>query len=76
LEKALKEVYLNKWYYSGLRHLKGMSPSEASQTEEGKQLLWSMLKKFRQKEKNISRQRLSLQEYVRKLEQKKHEKQS
>jgi len=35
-----------------------------------------MLKKFRQKEKNISRQRLSLQEYVRKLEQKKHEKQS
>ncbi len=76
LETALKEVYLNKWYYSGLRQLKGMSPSEASQTEEGIQLLWSMLKKFRQKDKNSSRQRLSVHEYVRKLEQKKQEKQS
>ena len=75
LEIALKEMYLNKWYYSGLSQLKGMSPSEASQTEEGSRLLWSMLKRFRQKEKNSSRRRLSLHEYIRKLEEKRQEKQ-
>lgn len=75
LEIALKEMYLNKWYYSGLSQLKGMSPSEASQTEEGSRLLWSMLKRFRQKEKNSSRHRLSLHEYIRKLEEKRQEKQ-
>lgn len=75
LETALKEMYLNKWYYSGLLQLRGMSPSEASQTVEGSQLLWGMLKRFRQKEKGISRRRLSVHEYIRKLEQKKQERQ-
>lgn len=75
LEAALKEIYLNKWYYSGLRQLQGMSPSEASKTEEGSRLLWRMLKKLRQKEKNNSRRRISLNEYIHKLEQKKEEKQ-
>lgn len=74
LEKALKEVYLNKWYYSGLSLLRGMSPSEASQTEEGNRLLWSMFKKIKQKDSRGSRRRIQLSEYIRKLEQKKEEK--
>ncbi|NLB51494.1 MAG: hypothetical protein GX808_00965 [Syntrophomonadaceae bacterium] len=73
LEKALKEMYLNKWYYSSLSFLRGMSPSEASQTEEGKRLLWSMFKKIKQKDHG-SRRRINLNEYIRKLEQKKEEK--
>ncbi len=74
LETALKEMYLNKWYYSGLSMLRGMSPSEASQTEEGKRLLWSMFKRFKKKDKNKSHRRIQLNEYIRKLEQKKEEK--
>lgn len=75
LEAVLKEIYLDKWYNSRLPSLSGMSPSEASQTEEGKRLLWAMFKKIKQKENNQylygRRGRIRLNEYIRKLEQKK-----
>ena len=51
LEDHLKEVYLNKWYFSHLGVLRGMSPSEACQSEEGTRLLWMMFKRIRQREK-------------------------
>ncbi len=75
LEAVLKEIYLDKWYNSRLPSLSGMSPSEASQTEEGTRLLWAMFKKIKQKENNQylygRRGRIRLHEYIRKLEQKK-----
>ncbi len=75
LEETLKELYLNKWYHSHLNSLRGMSPSEACQTEEGTRLLWSMFKKIRQKEKkrqmNGFRYRIGLKEYLRKVDLKK-----
>ena len=78
LEPLLKEFYLNKWYYSHLTSLSGMSPSEASQTEEGTRLLWTMFKQIKQKENtagNRNRQfRIHLKEYVRTVEQKKRRK--
>ncbi|ABI69440.1 MAG: hypothetical protein PHG94_06695 [Syntrophomonas sp.] len=73
LEKALKEMYLNKWYNSHLSTLSGMSPSEASQSEEGKRLLWTMFKKIGQREKKGlvpgQQKRINLKEYMRKVEQ-------
>lgn len=78
LEPILKEIYLNKWYNSRLTTLSGMSPSEASQTEEGRRLLWALFKRIRQKEKKryLSGRpnNLNLKEYIRKVEQKKGEK--
>ncbi len=78
LESLLKEFYLNKWYYSHLTSLSGMSPSEASQTEEGTRLLWTMFKQIKQKENmagNRNRQfRIHLKEYVKTVEQKKRRK--
>jgi len=75
LEAALKELYLNKWYHSNLHNLRGMSPSEACQTEEGTRLLWSMLKKIRLKEKKRPREgfryQIGLKEYLRKVDLKK-----
>lgn len=74
LEAVLKEIYLDKWCNSRLPSLSGMSPSEASQTEEGTRLLWAMFKKIKQKENNqylyARRGRIRLHEYIRKLEQK------
>ncbi|MDD2619622.1 MAG: hypothetical protein PHC92_03005 [Syntrophomonadaceae bacterium] len=74
LESILKEIYLNKWYNSNLTTLLGMSPSEASQSEEGIRLLWALFKKIRQKEKKKylsgRRNNLNLKEYIRKVEQK------
>ncbi|MDD3268851.1 MAG: hypothetical protein PHX14_05970 [Syntrophomonadaceae bacterium] len=77
LESILKEIYLNKWYNSHLTTLSGMSPSEASETEEGRRLLWALFKRIRQKEKKRylsgRRNNLNLKEYIRKVEQKKGE---
>lgn len=72
LEAQLKEMYLNKWYGSNLSTLRGMSPSEACQTEEGTRLLWDMFKKIKKKEKR-KRMRgecrlIGLKEYIRRLE--------
>ncbi len=73
LEKAMKEMYLNKWYNSHLATLSGMSPFEASQSEEGKRLLWTMFKKIGQREKKGlvpgQQKRINLKEYMRKVEQ-------
>lgn len=75
LENNLKEMYLNKWYHSELVGLRGMSPSEASKTEEGSRLLWAMYKKIKKKENNRFYQgqsnRIQLREYIRTVEQKK-----
>lgn len=75
LEDTIKELYLNKWYYSHLPTLRGMSPWEACQTEEGTRLLWTMFKKLRQKEKHRSEEgeitRIKFKEYIRKVEVKK-----
>lgn len=72
LESWLKELYLNKWYHSRLQGLRGMSPSEACQTEEGARLLWSMMKKIRLKEKKRQMEgfghRIGLKEYLRKID--------
>ncbi|KUG03222.1 hypothetical protein ASZ90_019321 [hydrocarbon metagenome] len=76
LEQFLKDIYLNKWFNSRLPTLHGMSPSEACQTEEGTRLLWAMFKRI--KDKNRSKYLsggpgyIQLNEYIRKLEQKKH----
>ena len=71
LELTLKEIYLNKWYHSHLPTLSGMSPLEASQTEEGTRLLWTMFKRIKQKEQQRrirgERKQIGLKEYIRKL---------
>ena len=75
LEITLKELYLNKWFHSHLTTLRGMSPSEAVKTEEGTRLLWNMLKKLREKDKQkyLSGRKsyIDLKEYIRTIEQKK-----
>ncbi len=72
LEAALKEMYLNKWYHSQLPTLRGMSPSEACQTEEGTRLLWTMFKRIKQKEKKRQVQgdirRIGLKEYMNRVD--------
>lgn len=73
----LKDSYLNKWYYSRLVNLKGMSPFEACQTLEGSRMLWAMFKKIKLRENNryVSGRanNIFLYEYIRKVEQKKRE---
>ncbi len=73
LERTLKEIYLNKWYYSQLSVLRGMSPWEASQTEEGTRLLWTLFKRIKKRESSSLYQpgphRVHLKEYIRKVEQ-------
>jgi hypothetical protein len=75
LENYIKEMYLNKWYNSQLVTLRGLSPSEACQTEEGTRLLWTMFKKIKQKEKRRFRSgetsQINLKEYIRKVDLKK-----
>jgi hypothetical protein len=77
LEPELKEIYLDKWYYSRLSALSGMSPSEACQTVEGSRLLWAMFKSLKQNSKAPYmqyRKNIRLKEYIRKVEQKKESK--
>ncbi|HZK43915.1 MAG TPA: hypothetical protein VFC73_06460 [Syntrophomonadaceae bacterium] len=78
LEKLLKELYLNKWYNSRLHVLGGMSPSEASETDEGKQLLWGLIKKIHQSEmrnqRRGKRNTIKVKEYLNVLEEKKKDK--
>ncbi len=74
LDRLIKGLYLGKWYDSRNPSLKGLSPSEASKTEEGNRLLWAMFKKMRELEKrkmmNRHNYRISLNEYIRKVEEK------
>ncbi len=71
LEAQLKEMYLNKWYYSHFAVLRGMTPSEACQTEEGTRLLWTMFKHITQKEQQRrvrgERKKIGVKEYIGKL---------
>ncbi|MDO4539543.1 MAG: hypothetical protein Q4B48_00385 [Syntrophomonadaceae bacterium] len=75
LEQRLKEIYLNKWYFSRLGVLSGMSPSEACQTEEGTRLLWAMFQKIKQRDKraylNGERTYLDLKDYMRRTDMRK-----
>lgn len=74
LEGLVKGLYLARWYESRNPSLKGLSPSEASKTEEGTRLLWTMFKKMRQAEKrklmHRHNYRISLNEYIHKVEEK------
>lgn len=71
LERVLKDIYLNKWYYSKNPVLKGMSPFEASRSKEGNQLLWTMFKIMHGKKKNNyscgQNKRISIYEYMQKI---------
>ncbi|MDR1160530.1 MAG: hypothetical protein LBK69_07900 [Syntrophomonadaceae bacterium] len=75
LEKELKDVYLNKWYHSRQAFLSGMSPSEASQTEEGHRMIWTLLKNLKNNSKKSIKTGYSkyirLYDYINKIEQKK-----
>lgn len=67
MEQLIKNMYLNKWYYSRIPSLRGMTPSEACETEEGTRLLWAMFKKIKQKEKKHlygKRKNIALKEYI------------
>lgn len=74
LEKVLKELYLNKWVKSSLYTLKGMTPSEASQSAEGQLLLWDMFKKMKKNEnRNDFKKKacaVKFKDYISKLEPK------
>lgn len=71
LEGQLKEMYLHKWYHSHFAALRGMTPSEACQTEEGTRLLWAMFKHITQKEQQRrvrgERKKIGVKEYLGKL---------
>lgn len=75
LETELKQAYLNKWYKSKLKPLRGMSPQDASKSVEGKRLLWTMFKDIKRKEKIRQdlgvRNSLDIKDYVDKLNLKK-----
>jgi hypothetical protein len=75
LEKELKEVYLNKWYHSRQAFLSGMSPSEASKTEEGHRMIWTLLKNLKNDSKKSLKTGYSkyirLYDYINKIKQKK-----
>lgn len=71
LEGELKMAYLEKWYRSNLKPLQGLSPAEARQSMEGRQLLWKMFKQM-----NLQRKArratgvntgLHLSEYIKKV---------
>lgn len=71
LEAQLKDMYLNKWYHSHFAVLRGMSPSEACQTEEGTRLLWTMFKHITRKEQQRrlrgDRKKIGVKEYISKI---------
>ena len=52
MEEELKNIYLNKWYYSNSPWLNGMCPFEANKTKDGERLLWSMFKIIQKKINN------------------------
>ncbi|MGE5396123.1 MAG: hypothetical protein ACM3MK_01155 [Chitinophagales bacterium] len=62
LENELKQAYLDKWYYSNLKPLQGMTPRDAAQSVEGKLLLWQMFKEMKRKER--IRQNLGVANYI------------
>ncbi|NLB17363.1 MAG: hypothetical protein GX825_01175, partial [Syntrophomonadaceae bacterium] len=51
LETRLQRAYLEKWFRSNLKPLRGMTPCDAVNSVEGKRLLWSMFKDMRRNEK-------------------------
>jgi len=71
LERILKDIYLDKWYYSKSSILNGMSPFEASKSKEGNRLLWMMFKIMHgQKKRDYyggQNKRISFYEYRRKI---------
>ena len=72
LENRLKRAYLEKWFRSNLKPLRGMTPREAAKSVEGKRLLWSMFKDMRRNEKfrkNMGvRSVIDLKQYMQKVE--------
>ncbi|MGE5405763.1 MAG: hypothetical protein ACM3PP_12595 [Candidatus Saccharibacteria bacterium] len=75
LETWLKQAYLNKWYKSKLKPLRGLTPQDAAKSVEGKSLLWRMFKEMRRKEKICMdlgvRRAIDIKEYIDKVEMRK-----
>lgn len=72
LEEDLKKAYLEKWYQSNLKPLKGLSPAQARESVEGRRLLWEMFKKMSLQKKTRyprgKRNYLHIREYMRKVD--------
>lgn len=72
LEDHLKNAYLEKWFESKLKPLRGMTPQDAAKSVEGKRLLWTMFKDMKRNEKlrqNMGvRNVIHLRHYMQKVE--------
>jgi hypothetical protein len=65
-----KAIYLDQWYHSKSPYLDGMTPADASKTENGRRLLWSMFKIIQKKlgQDTLLGPNLTLREFMDKLE--------
>ena len=74
LEDHLKNAYLEKWFESKLKPLRGMTPQDAAKSVEGKRLLWTMFKDMKRNEKLRQdmgvRNVIHLRQYMKKVETK------
>ena len=72
LEDQLKKAYLEKWFESKLKPLRGMTPQDAAKSVEGKRLLWTMFKDMKRNEKIRQdmgvRSVINLKQYMRKVD--------
>ncbi len=75
LENQLKKAYLEKWFESNLKPLKGMTPQDAVKSVEGKRLLWTMFKDMKRNERIRRdmgvRSVIRLKQYMQKVDVKK-----
>lgn len=72
LEDLLKKAYLEKWFESKLKPLRGMTPQDAAKSVEGKRLLWTMFKDMKRNEKLRQdmgvRNVINLRQYMQKVD--------
>ena len=72
LEDRLKKAYLEKWFESKLKPLRGMTPQDAAKSVEGKRLLWTMFKDMKRNEKLRQdmgvRNVINLRQYMQKVD--------
>jgi len=72
LEDQLKKAYLEKWFESKLKPLRGMTPQDAAKSVEGKRLLWTMFKDMKRNEKLRQdmgvRSVINLRQYMQKVD--------
>lgn len=76
LEDQLKKAYLEKWFESKLKPLRGMTPQDAAKSVEGKRLLWTMFKDMKRNEKVRQdmgvRSVIHLKQYMQKVDSKRN----